>query len=63
MSYKIKLKVSPITMGVTGKTIENIEYLMNRLKLHNRSHLMKLLVNYFIKNKDKIKELINSGDE
>jgi len=61
MSYKIKLKVSPITMGVTTKTIENIEYLMNKLKLHNRSHLMKLLVNYFIKNKDKIKELINTG--
>jgi len=57
MSYKIKLKVSPMTIGVTAKTIENIEYIMNRLKLHNRSHLMKLLVDYFIENKDKIKEL------
>ena len=57
MSYKIKLKVSPMTIGVTAKTIENIEDIMNRLKLHNRSHLMKLLVDYFIENKDKIKEL------
>lgn len=63
MNYKIKLKVSPITIGVTAKTIENIEYLMNRLKLHNRSHLMKLLVKYFIKNKDKILELVNNGKE
>lgn len=63
MSYRAKIRISPMTISVSRKTVENIEYMMNRLKLHNRSHLMKLLVNYFIKNKDKIKELTNSGVE
>ena len=49
---------TPITFGADEKTAKNIDDLMNLTRIHNRSHLIRLVFDYFIKNKDKIEELI-----
>ena len=50
----------PITFGVDKETAEKIDDLMNLTKIHNRSYLIRLLIDYFIENKDKIPELIKT---
>ena len=57
MLYKTKSQYVSITIGINKETKENIETLMNLTKIHNRSHLIRLLIDYFAKNKDKIDEL------
>lgn len=49
-----------ISIGISldKDTDKKINDLMTLTEIHNRSLLIRLLVNYFIKNKDKIKELI-----
>ncbi len=49
-----------ISIGISldKDTDKKINDLMTLTEIHNRSRLIRLLVNYFTKNKDKIQELI-----
>jgi len=48
----------PICFSLNKKDTQKLEELMNLTKIHNKSHLVRLLIDYFTVNKDKIKELI-----
>lgn len=52
-------KYSPVTLSLNKEYNQKIDDLMTLIETHNRSYLIRLLIDYFIKNKDKIKELKN----
>lgn len=51
-------KYSSITLSLNKEDIQKIDDLMILIETHNRSYLIRTLIDYFIKNKDKIQELI-----
>ena len=50
-------KYSPVTLSLNKEYNQKIDDLMTLIETHNRSYLIRLLIDYFIKNKDKIGEL------
>ena len=50
----------PTGFSLTKEDIKKIDDLMTLTKIHNRSYLIRLLIDYFIENKDKISELMKN---